>query len=136
MRRILADTVALLAYSVLIGAFIETVVIGLSWQEMVQARVGAIPIALAVARPYGLYRDRVLRYATRRFGDGRARTTFYDMAAFVSFQLPLYAGLLYWVGAGGGEIALAMPAAVIAMVVTGRPYGVFLDACRRFFRAV
>lgn len=133
MRRFAADTLALILFCTLAAGLVEIFVVGLSPAQIVQTRLAAVPAILVTARPYGLWRDFVLsRLGGARPGPARAMAA--DMFAFVSFQAPVYAAILAFAGASAGQVALAIPSAVIAMIVAGRPYGVFLDWMRRVFR--
>lgn len=130
MRRYLADTLALVLFSTVAGLFTEIFVAGLSLRQSGQARLTAIPVILVTALPYGVYRDAVLRAlgATKR---RRARRVLADTAALMTFQLPLYWGILLIAGADLGQIAAASAAAVVVLAISGRPYGLLLDLCRR-----
>ena len=132
MRRLLADTTALVVFQTLGAGAIELLVVGLSFGQMVQTRGLAIPAALLTARPYGLLRDA----AKRRLGGeagGALRRAAIDIGTFTAFNLPVYAGLLVLAGATLGQIAVAGLSAVVVMAGCGQPYGLFLEACRRLF---
>jgi L-alanine exporter len=131
MRRYLADTSALLVWSTFAGLFIEIVIAGLAVEQSLYARLTALPVTLITARPYGLYRDWIWR--AWRADEGAARRLIVDTAALISFQLPLYWMILAFVGATLWQIAAASVTAIVVLAVSGRPYGVLLDAFRRLF---
>jgi hypothetical protein len=133
MRRYLADTSALLVWSTFAGMFTEIVIAGLTVEQSLYARLTALPIILITARPYGLYRDWIWR--AWRADEGAARHLIVDTAALISFQLPLYWMILAFVGATLSQIAAASVTAIVILAVSGRPYGVVLDAFRRLFGA-
>jgi hypothetical protein len=134
VRRYLADTIALIVFSTVAALFTEIVVAGLSPSQSVHARLTAIPVILVTARPYGLYRDRLLR----RLGAGedatRLRRTGADTLAFLSFQLPVYWAILTVAGASLQQIAASSVAATVLIIVSGRPYGIVLELSRRLLR--
>ena len=130
-RRYLADTSALLVFSTFAGVFTEILIAGLTVEQSLYARVTALPVTLVTARPYGVYRDWIWR--TWRGDDGAARRVIVDTAALVSFQLPLYWMILAFVGATLWQIGAASVTAIVILAVSGRPYGVVLDAFRRLF---
>ncbi|MEC9342248.1 MAG: L-alanine exporter AlaE [Pseudomonadota bacterium] len=132
MRRFVADTFALIVFSSVGAGLVEWLVAGLSPAQMLQTRLATIPVIIATARPYGIYRDWVFRSLARaaRREFGRAAL---DIVAFVSFQAPVYAAILFAAGAELRQIALAVSTSVVAMALAGRPYGLFLQFVRRMF---
>ena len=74
----------------------------------------------------------------RRLGAGegatRLRRTAADTLAFLSFQLPIYWAILAFAGASLRQIAASSVAATAVILVSGRPYGLVLDLCRRLMR--
>ena len=61
--------------------------------------------------------------------------TLADVAAFLTFQVPVYLAILALGGADRSEMALAAGAAVPAMLLCARPFGLWVDLCRRILRA-
>ena len=57
VRRYLADTFALVAFSTLAGMATELFIAGMTLAQSAQARATAVPVMLLTARPYGLFRD-------------------------------------------------------------------------------
>jgi hypothetical protein len=134
VRRYTADTLALLVFSTLGALLTEIVIAGLSPSQSAHARLTAIPVILATARPYGLYRDRVMRRLRAGETATRARRTTADTLAFLTFQLPIYWTILAFAGASLRQAAVSSVAATALIVVSGRPYGLLLDLCRRLLR--
>jgi len=56
------------------------------------------------------------------------------MIAFVTFQVPIYFAILALAGATIMQIVTAVASAIIVLTVSGRPYGLFLEWCRKLFR--
>ena len=131
MRRYLADTSALLVWSTFAGMFTEIVIVGLTVEQSLYARLTAVPVILITGRPYGLYRDWIWR--VWRADEGAARRLIADTTALISFQLPLYWTILAFVGATFWQIAAASVTAIVILAVSGRPYGALLDLSRRLF---
>ena len=135
MRAFLADTFALLVFSTVSGMFAELVIADMTLTQSAQARVTAIPIMLVTARPYGVFRDWVFKLIGANTG-GRVRQALADIGAFVAFQLPVYATILLLSGANLRQVAAACATAAIILAISGRPYGIFLEMCRRLFGVV
>jgi hypothetical protein len=51
MKRYLADTFAMAAFSTTVGAFVEVVITGLTVEQSVRIRLAAVPIMLVTADP-------------------------------------------------------------------------------------
>ena len=134
MRRFLADTFALVVFSTVAGMFVEVVIAQMTLVQSVRARVTAIPITLVTARPYGVFRDWVFRLSKADTG-GEVRRALADIGAFVAFQVPVYAAVLLLAGANLRQVAVACATATIILAISGRPYGLFLELCRRLFGA-
>jgi hypothetical protein len=132
MRRFFADTFALIVFSTVAGAAVEVIFAGLTIAQTLQARVTAIPVILLTARPYGLYRDWIFR-VSHADQSGQVWRAIADIAAFMTFQVPVYVAILILAGASVGQIVTACATAVVIMAVSGRPYGLFLDLCRQLF---
>jgi hypothetical protein len=130
LRAWLVDTAAMVVFCTLTGMVMELAVAGLSWRQSIAARLAAIPLNLVTARPYGLYRDAVVRQLARW---PRARTLqvgLADVLAFTTFQVPVYAAVLALSGAGHAEMIAACLALCGLATVSGYPYGLFLRLCR------
>ncbi len=59
------------------------------------------------------------------------KLVFGDTLAFVVFQVPLYVVVLLSAGATWSQIAVSSLSMSLVFSLAGRPYGVFLDFCRR-----
>jgi len=126
----IADTFALVTFALVVGMFIEVVVSGLTLEQSFQSRLLAIPLNVIVARPYGLYRDWLFSIINTE-NKGRIIDCIIDIIAFLTFMIPQYIAVLWWVGAQADQILIACTSAIIMSVVVGRPYGLYLVFCRR-----
>lgn len=133
MRRYIADTFALIVFSTVGGALVELFIAGLSVEQTVKTRLGAIPVMLFAGRPYGIYRDWLFRLFGANEG-GQVKAAITDTFANVSFQVPVYSCLLALNGASLTQIAAAVSSVIVLIIVSGRPYGLFLVWCRKLFR--
>lgn len=129
MKAFLVDTIATVAFFTLIATFSELVIVGMEPAQVLLARAIMVPVMVLTARPYGLWRDLILRRAPKTSPVGYIIV---DSIAFLTFQVPVYVGTLLIAGATVNEIALATASATAFMLVVGRPFGVFLDAVRRW----
>ncbi|TNC47697.1 L-alanine exporter AlaE [Rubellimicrobium rubrum] len=130
MRSFLADTLALLVFFTSTGVLNERFVAGMDWDEVARSRGIGAALMVLTARPYGLWRGWVLgRFA----GEGRRSQLVWDTIALVSFQVPIYAAILVAGGAEGAEVVQGCLGVTVIMLVSGRPYGLWLDWVRSCF---
>ena len=130
MLSFLADTLALLVFFTITGVLNERFVAGMDWGEVARARGIGAPLMVLTARPYGLWRDWVLR---RFAGEGRGSRLLWDTAALVGFQVPIYAAILVASGAEGVEVLQGYLGATAILLAAGWPYGLWLDLVRFWF---
>ena len=71
---------------------------------------------------------------TRRLSDTGLMKNISDLFAYVTFQSPVYAAILYTVGASTDQIITAVASNAVISCGMGVLYGYFLDMCRRWFR--
>lgn len=130
-RRIefLADTLALVLFFTTTGALNERFVAGMQWDQVLHARLLGAVLMVPVARPYGIWRDWVMRRAS----DRRLSRTLWDSIALVTFQVPIYAAIIAVNGASGIGLLYGILGATVIMLVLGRPYGAFLNFVRGKF---
>lgn len=130
VRFLVADTLALILFSVILGMFIEVVISGMTVYQSLIARAASTPINIIFGRPYGNFRDwlfRVLKLDKSRF----FQAALADTLAFALFQIPLYFLVLTLAGATWRQMIFSAGSFVIAVAFSGRIYGVFLDGCRK-----
>ena len=128
MKAFVADTLALVLFFTVLGALNEHVVAGMTWQEVARSRAIGAPLMVLTARPYGLWRDWLLR----RLSPPLPRLAA-DALALLVFQVPIYAAILWVSGASGPGILRGCAGFSLLMMVVGRPYGVWLDFVRARF---
>lgn len=131
MRRtaFVADTTALILFFTTTGIINEKCIAGMSWDQVLHARLIGAALMVPVARPYGLWRDWLMKGA----GTNRLSKLLWDSAALVSFQVPIYAAIIAFSGASGSGLARGTLGAALMMLLLGRPYGAFLNWVRRWF---
>lgn len=134
MRRLVADTFSMILFSTVFGGIIEFFIAGLTVGQVLQTRTSAIPAIILIARPYGIYRDWIFKAFRVENGVHRWKPILADAAAFVTFQMPVYIGVLALAGADPAQISAAVGSALIVMIVSGRPYGILLEWSRKLFR--
>lgn len=127
MRTVVADTFALLTYWTAANALNEWLVAGMDGAEIARARAYGVPVLLVCGRPYGLWRDWVLARGRSLAG----RPLIWDTVALLSFWVPIYTATLWASGAREGELWRGALGAAAIMVLSGRPYGLWLDWVRR-----
>ncbi|SHO58894.1 L-alanine exporter AlaE [Vibrio quintilis] len=133
IRHAAADTFAMVVFCFITGMCIEVFISEMTLEQSLASRLLSIPVNIVIALPYGFYRDAFLRLG-RRFGDNPLIRNVCDLMAYVSFQSPVYAGILWSVGATTEQIITAVTSNILISCGLGVVYGHFLDICRRWFR--
>lgn len=126
MRAFAADTLALCVFFTATGILNERYVAGMDWSEVAVSRAVGLPLMVLTARPYGLWRDWAM---TRLPGPALLR----DTVALLSFQAPIYAAIVLIGGADLAELGRAMAGVTAILLLSGRPYGLWLGVVRRAF---
>lgn len=127
----LADNLALLSFFTLTGVLNERFVAGMEWSEVATARLIGAPLMILTARPYGVWRDWVMLKATSA-ESSQTRAFVFDTLALLSFQVPIYAAIIWIGGASGATLISGIIGAAAIMLICGRPYGLWLDTVRRW----
>ena len=125
----MADTTALILFFTTTGVINERFIAGMTWEQVLHARLLGALLMVPVARPYGLWRDWLMRRASA----GRVSQLLWDSLALVSFQVPIYAAIIAFSGASGSGLLRGTLGAALMMLVLGRPYGAFLNGVRSLF---
>jgi len=133
VRNAAADTFAMVVFSFITGMLIEVFVSGMTFEQSLASRTLSIPVNIAIAWPYGVFRDFVIR-GGHRLSPANWMKGLSDMVAFVLFQSPVYAAILWVVGADVDQIITAVTSNAVISGALGVVYGLFLDSCRRMFR--
>ena len=122
----------MILFSTCVGIFIEIVVAGLTIKQSALVRLTAIPVMLFAGRPYGIYRDWLIRRLPES-SQNELNVSAVDILANTSFQVTLYVILLTVNGASIEQVLKAAATAAVVNFVIGRPYGYFLDFWRKLF---
>ncbi|CAH8196315.1 L-alanine exporter AlaE [Vibrio aestuarianus] len=133
IRHAAADTFAMVVFCFVSGMIIEIFISGMTFEQSLASRTLSIPVNIAIAWPYGVFRDFVLRLG-RKWSNSNLMKSISDLIAFVLFQSPVYAAILLVVGASTEQIITAVSSNAIVSCGMGVLYGYFLDMCRRWFR--
>lgn len=133
VRNAAADTFAMVIFSFITGMLIEVFVSGMTFEQSLASRTLSIPVNIAIAWPYGVFRDYVICQG-HRLSPTSWMKGLSDMIAYVLFQSPVYAAILWVVGADMDQIITAVTSNAFVSGALGVVYGLFLDVCRRMFR--
>ena len=125
-RSFVADTLALILFFTTTGILNERFIAGMTWEQVFHARILGAVLMVPVGRPYGLWRDLLMRNGR----ENRMSRLFWDSLALMSFQVPIYAAIIAFSGASGDGLVRGTLGAAIMMLVLGRPYGAFLNWIR------
>ncbi len=126
-RSFIADTLALFIFFTVTGGINERYIVGMTWEQVLYARLLGTMIMIPSGRPYGLWRDLFMRQAK----ETSLSQSLWDSVALLTFQTPIYAAIIFFSGARGLDLFLGTLGAAIMMVSLGRPYGMFLSSVRR-----
>lgn len=125
----MADTTALIVFFTTTGIVNERFIAGMNWDQVLHARALGAVLMVPVGRPYGVWRDWLLRRAR----PGRLWQLLWDSVALVTFQVPLYAAIIAVSGASGRGWVMGVLGATVMMFALGRLYGAFLNRVRAVF---
>ncbi|KQY48584.1 L-alanine exporter AlaE [Rhizobium sp. Root483D2] len=124
-----ADTLALVLFFTTTGIVNERIIAGMTWEQVLHARLIGGVLMVPVGRPYGLWRDWLMSHAKQT----RLSQLIWDSLALVSFQVPIYTAIIAFSGAAGDSLIRGVLGATVMMMVLGRPYGAFLNWVRHLF---
>ncbi|PRA27850.1 L-alanine exporter AlaE [Pseudomonas poae] len=128
-RSFAADTLALIVFFTVTGILNERYIAGMGWDQVLHARMLGAGLMVLSGRPYGLWRDWIMGFAS---ASPRSQLL-WDSLALVSFQVPIYAGILAISGANAAEVLHGTMGVTVIMLTLGRPYGAFLNFVRARF---
>jgi hypothetical protein len=109
----------------------EVLIAGMTVGQSLKVRGISVVVNTFLARPYGVYRDRLFKLLRTTEKSSQMRKFWTDYMIFSSFWTPVYAGMLAAGGAGEHQIIKACAAGLVANMVTGRPFGAYFDLVRR-----
>jgi len=127
----LADTIALISFTIVTGMFIEIAIVGMTVQQSIQSRILCQPINILTGRLYGVYRDKVIVQTGKKL-PAKGAQVIGDILAYITFQLPLYIAILLVIGVDLPNILKAVFSQTAALLVLGAPYGYWLTKVREF----
>ncbi|WP_192457926.1 L-alanine exporter AlaE [Musicola keenii] len=134
LRSVLADTFAMVIYCFITGMAVELLLSEMTFQQSLSSRLLSIPVNIVIAWPYGLYRDRIVALLLKWGKNKHGIRNLADLFAYVSFQSPVYAAILWAIGADVSQIVRAVGSNAIISMLMGVVYGYFLEYCRHLFR--
>ena len=112
-RAFITDTTALILFFTTTGVINERFIAGMSWNQVFHARTLGAALMIPVGRPYGVWRDHVMRPAK----SNRLSQILWNSVALVSFQAPIYTAIIAVSGASGRGPWLGVLRATILMFV-------------------
>ncbi|MCG9596792.1 L-alanine exporter AlaE [Vibrio sp. Isolate25] len=133
IRNAAADTFAMVVFCFVSGMIVEIFISGMTFEQSLASRTLSIPVNIAIAWPYGMFRDFMLRQGERVSSTSMMKNMS-DLIAYVLFQSPVYAAILVAVGASSDQILTAVTSNAVISCGMGVLYGYFLDMCRKWFK--
>ncbi|MFH0739864.1 MAG: L-alanine exporter AlaE [bacterium] len=133
IKKAVADTFAMIVFSTFFGIIVEVFVSGMTLSQSGRVRFIALWVNLLIGRPYGWFRDKILKLLKAE--KNKKRKVLADLLAFALFQIPIYIGILVKNGAGLRQVIIAsFSITFLSVFILGGPYGAFLDLCRKIFK--
>ena len=129
MKSYFIDTAATITFFTVVAALSELLIAGMGPTQVLIARLIMIPVMMVTARPYGLWRD---WFFSKTRPQLRLKKLVGDIIAFITFQVPVYVATLALAGANASEIAAAVSASIVFMILLSRPFGIYLQAVRNW----
>ncbi len=141
-RLLFADLLARVTFSVSTGMVIEIGIAGMTLMQSIYARLSMLPVVMLMARPYGIFRDWVLRKANvkvdkkgRPAKGSRLRYFIVNPIAYAFFFCPQYGFILWIEGATWPQVWKAVGSIAIGSPLLGALFGLWMDFVRvRIFR--
>jgi len=133
MRLFINDTVSTIIFFTIVATFSELIIAGMEPSQVLATRLLMVPIMVLTGRPYTRWRDWLIKKGQP---ESQLSAALVDIAAFLSFQAPVYAVTLMLAGANWIEIGTAIGSAIIFMILLARPFGIFVDWARSTFHVV
>lgn len=119
------------SFSYLVAAPLELGFAGMDFSEHIKTRLAAAVTNTITGRPYGIWRDWVLKKMNVNEDSSKTRKYIADTLAFGGFQLPLYLINMTIGGAELDEMAKSAVPVTLLSGALGRPYGIYLDGVRK-----
>jgi hypothetical protein len=132
LKRYAVDTFAGITYFQPLLGINEYFISGMDEKEVLKSRLTGLFISLLINRPYGKFRQYWAELWDTNAESSKLRKYLVDSSALVMFQLPLYFGALKISGADNDEIIRALPIGISLGLISGRPFGWYLDKVRTF----
>ncbi len=128
--RFLVEAFTMNAFSIAISTPNEILLAGMDFREFIRTRIAAMVFNTLTGRPYGIWRDWLLKKIGLTPYSSRGKKYFGDTLAFIGFQLPGYWGCCL---IGGVELNETIKASIVLTIIaglTGGPYGIWLEKFR------
>lgn len=137
-----ADLFSRVTFSVSSGMMIEIFIAGMAVMQSVYSRAVNTPIVMLTARPYGIFRDWVLRKANiqvdakgKPLKGHKVRYILTNQLAYAAFFCPQYALVLWLEGATWPQIWKAAGTVAVTSPILGALFGYWMDFVRaRIFK--
>ncbi len=132
-RARIVDTITSVTFGLAVGTANELLVVGLSPEQTLRSRAISIPLNAITGRPYGAYRDFLLKKLKITEKSGFFKKALGEFASYTSFWTPVYSIILYCIGADNDQIMAGAVSASIMSTFISHPYGWLQDKARGLF---
>ncbi len=129
----IADTLTSITFGLVVGTANEMLVVGLSPEQTLKSRAISIPLNTITGRPYGAYRDFLLKKLKITEKSGFFRKALGEFASYASFWTPIYSTILYCLGADNDQILAGAVTTAAMSTFISYPYGWYQDKMRGWF---
>lgn len=133
LKKFIVDFIALNTFVIATAFFVEVVFSGIMLVVFLKGRLIMIIPNMITVEPYNQTR----MWIGRKLGEWqspRLHQIVRDTLVFILYRVPLVFIVLTLLGAPVEKVISACLAATLISGFTGRPYGMFLDWMRKFFR--
>lgn len=131
-KKYLVDTGSSLVYSNLVFTPIEILTTGGNIEQVTETRLKMSLLGLAISRPYGIFRN---YWSKQVWKIDNKTSNLRRYSADITGNLLYYGGIYTGIAVSSGrdmeEIGIALGLASLTTMFTGRPYGMFMDYCRK-----
>ncbi len=133
----LVDTIGNVTYSIAAGAALDYLS-GLNLTGIIASRLAATKLNILTSAPYGLWREKMFKTTHTTEHSNRIRKSLVDLAAFNTFQVPVYATAIAigsLVSEGRIDLHKMQHGAEYLVAVSpfiGPTLGIYMDSLRKF----
>ena len=133
LRRYIASVTATTSFFTPLSGINEYFIAGMEGDEVLQTRLISAGVNFFYGGIYGWFRGKWANFWNTDANSSRLRKLIVDTTGNVTLGVPTYIGILASSGASAKEIAATLPGLFTLVIVTGRPFGWYMDKVKKLF---